>query len=78
MMAVDLVAGERLAVGRPRRILDAGWELGVGLDRVTNASYAVMPDERFLMIRYEPEAIPTRINVVLNWFEELTRRVPTN
>jgi hypothetical protein len=28
------------------------------------------------MIRYEPDAIPTRINVILNWFQELTRRVP--
>ena len=42
-------------------------------------SFAVMPDgERFLMVRYEPAAIPTRINVILNWLEELKRLVPTN
>jgi hypothetical protein len=29
------------------------------------------------MIRHEPEAIPDRINIVLNWFEELKRLAPT-
>ena len=78
MMAVDLAQGERLAVGKPKRLFDAGWELGSGWDPAITASFAVMPDgERFLMVRYEPDAIPTRINVVLNWFDELRRRVPT-
>ncbi|MBI3048448.1 MAG: hypothetical protein HYY76_09045 [Acidobacteria bacterium] len=78
MMAVDLAPGERVAAGKPKRLFDAGWELGGGWDPAITASFAVMPDgERFLMIRYEPAAIPTRINVILNWFVELNRRVPT-
>jgi hypothetical protein len=34
---------------------------------------------RFLMVqqRAQKEATPTQINVVLNWVEELKRRVPT-
>jgi len=37
----------------------------------------VTPDgEHFIMIRREPAAIPNRIHVVLNWFEELRRLVP--
>ena len=38
----------------------------------------IAPDgQRFLMIQpVEPEQPPTQINVVLNWFEELKRRVP--
>lgn len=77
MMAVDLAPGECVAVGKPKKLFDAGWELGGGWDPVINKSFAVMPDgERFLMVRYEPAAIPTRINVILNWFEELTRKVP--
>jgi serine/threonine-protein kinase len=77
MMAVDLTPGERVAVGKPTKLFEAGWELGVGREQAVSASYAVMPDgERFLMVRYEPEAIPTRINVILNWFDELRRRVP--
>jgi len=34
---------------------------------------------RFLMLKSTEQAgaAPTQINVVLNWFEELKRRVPT-
>jgi hypothetical protein len=41
-------------------------------------TYDVSPDgQRFLMIQpIEEEAPPTQINVVLNWAEELKRRVP--
>jgi len=35
-----------------------------------------MPDGRLLMVRNEPDAVPTRINVIFNWFEELERLVP--
>ena len=44
--------------------------------------YHVAPDGRFLMLRQLPadsadaEARPPQINVVLNWFEDLTERVP--
>jgi hypothetical protein len=40
----------------------------------------VSPDgQRFLMVKpskASEAAAPTQINVVLNWFEELKRRVP--
>ncbi len=43
-----------------------------------NRQYDVAPDgQRFLMIKQEQTGI-TQINVVLNWFEELKRLVPTN
>ena len=43
------------------------------------ADYDVSPDgQRFLMVKRSEQAqAPTQINVVLNWFEELKRRVPT-
>jgi len=38
-----------------------------------------MPDgNRFLVIEANLDASPTEIHVVLNWFEELNRLVPTN
>jgi len=43
------------------------------------ANYDVSPDgRRFLMLRRSEHgaAAPTQINVVLNWADELTRRVP--
>ncbi len=40
--------------------------------------YDVTPDgQRFLMIKQE-QTEGAQINVVLNWFEELKRLVPTN
>jgi hypothetical protein len=40
-------------------------------------NYDVAPDGRFLMIQEPQEATPLGINVVLNWFEELKRLVPS-
>ena len=48
-------------------------------DPYARANYDVSPDgQRFLMLRPSEQtgAAPTQINVVLNWFEELKRRVP--
>jgi hypothetical protein len=39
-------------------------------------TYDVAPDGRFLMIKNPVESPHQRINVVLNWFDELKRLVP--
>jgi len=40
--------------------------------------YDVFPDgERFLAITKRADAPPVQIHVILNWFEELERLVPT-
>jgi serine/threonine protein kinase/Tol biopolymer transport system component len=71
MMAADVQTGARLSAGKPRRLFDGGWQLAAGVP------FAVMPDgKRFLMVRYEPAAIPTRMDVIFNWFDELKNRVP--
>lgn len=31
---------------------------------------------RFLMVKNDPDAVPTRINLIFNWLEELGRLVP--
>jgi Tol biopolymer transport system component len=70
VMAATVRAGSGVPVGRPQLLFDRGWELpaGVGL--------SVFPDrERFLMIQFAPAAIPTRLNVIFNWFDELRARV---
>ena len=43
------------------------------------AGYDLTPnDQKFLMVKEsEQESTVTQINVVLNWFEELKRLVPT-
>ena len=40
------------------------------------SDFGVMSDDRFLMIRHPPESVPTRVNVIFNWFKELRERVP--
>jgi hypothetical protein len=42
------------------------------------AQYDVSPDgEKFLMIRREPGSVPTQINLITHWHQELERFVPT-
>jgi len=77
MMAVDIATQPGFTVGKPRALF-AGWYEATP---ATFSNYDVTPDgQRFLMLkRNEQEAsAPTQINVVLNWFEDLKRRVPTN
>ena len=44
---------------------------------VDAASYDLAPDGRFLLVKPEEHAYVSEINVVLNWFDELQRLVPT-
>ncbi len=64
--SVVLASGE---TGRPA-FLFAGSFLGP----LFGGGYDVEPDgERFLMIKVPPESAPRRIDLVLNWFEELKK-----
>jgi len=76
MMAVEITTQPSFAAGRPRILFEAGQYLPTP---AVSPNYDVSPDgQRFLMLKApEQEAAPTQINVVLNWFEELKRRVPT-
>ena len=75
MMAVEVSTQPTFSAGRPRVLFEGPYLL-------TTASfqfYDVSPDgQRFLMLKpvESQGAAPTQINVVLNWFEELKRRVP--
>ncbi len=76
MMAVDITTQPSFAVGKPRVLFAGPYELSPA----TSPDYDVSPDgQRFLMLKPAEAgeaAAPTQINVVLNWFEELKRRVP--
>jgi eukaryotic-like serine/threonine-protein kinase len=76
MMAVDIATQPSFNAGKPRIIFEGRYER----TPATGPNYDVSPDgQRFLMLKpIEQEvAAPTQINVVLNWFEELKHRVPT-
>jgi serine/threonine-protein kinase len=76
IMAVDVTTQPGFAAGTPRKLFEGPYLPSP----LTNPNYDVSPDgQRFLMLKpsESAEAAPTQINVVLNWFEELKRRVPT-
>ena len=67
MMAVDIITSPSFSASAPKMLFegqDLGWD--------------VSPDgQRFLMVKaVEQQQAATQINIVLNWFEELKRRVP--
>jgi serine/threonine-protein kinase len=75
MMAVDIATQPGFTAGKPRMLFEGKYQP----TPVTFPNYDVSPDgERFLMLKRSESAgmALTQINVVLNWFEELKRRVP--
>ncbi len=76
MMAVEITSQPSFSVGKPKVLFEGPYEP----TPATFPYYDVSPDgQRFLMLKPSDsaQAAPTQINVVLNWFEELKRRVPT-
>jgi hypothetical protein len=72
-----------MAVSVERRGADFAAGTAVGLfsgpfDATANKDFDVFPDGTgFVMVEVDPDTRPTRLNVVLNWTEELKRLVPT-
>jgi serine/threonine-protein kinase len=68
MISVPVTTSDEFQSEAPMLLFEGQFEEG----------YAVDPEgQRFLMVQADPGAL-TRINVVLNWFEELRRLVPTD
>ena len=73
MAANVTMSTDKIAVGDPRKLFEARAAAG----RSTfQAAYSVSLDGRFLVHLLDPKAVPTQIDVVLNWFEELRTKVP--
>ncbi len=76
ILAVDIKTDPVLAIGDPQVLFRGFYEV-TDLTR----GYDVTADgQRFVMFQEQelPMQPVTHINVVLNWFEELKRRVPNN
>jgi serine/threonine protein kinase/Tol biopolymer transport system component len=75
MMAADIATQPSFASGTPKMLFEGPYQL---LD-LSTPNYDVSSDgQRFLMLKPAEQAeATTQINVVLNWFEELKRKVPT-
>ena len=68
LMAVTVATTPTLQLGAPHALFE-----------LSGRDYDVHPSgEHFLIVSTEREAEPGQINIVLNWFEELKRLVPTD
>ena len=75
LMAVDIDTSKGFNAGRSHVLFDGSYQR---TEPVRN--YDVSPDgQRFIMLKPAGDSEPptTAINLVLNWAEELKRRVPT-
>ena len=74
MMAVEVTTQPAFSAGKPKVLFEGAYLP----TPATFPNYDVSPDgRRFLMLKAAgQEQAATQINVVLNWFEELKRRVP--
>ena len=74
MMVVPVETEPTFRAGRAQPLFDAE-RFPSGSGFISN--YDVSPDgQRFLMVEGEADSGPARLNLVLNWAEELKRRVP--
>ena len=72
-MAVDVSTSPDLTLSQPRVLFEQRYAFGTAQ---TIANYDVSPDgQRFVMVK--DDAASGRLNIVLNWLEELKRLVPT-
>jgi len=72
MMVVAVSTSPDVTLSEPRPLFEQQYTFGAG---ITIPNYDVTPDgQRFVMVKEESTA--RRLNVVLNWFEELKRLVP--
>jgi eukaryotic-like serine/threonine-protein kinase len=75
MMVVQITTQPTFAAGRPTMLFEGDYLASPF--PATGVTYDVTPDgQRFLMIKDAPTEQATQINVVVNWFEELKRRIP--
>jgi serine/threonine-protein kinase len=70
-----------LSVGAPTRVLNDPYRLDTGGAAGGMANYDISPDgKRFVFVEEPqtnaPAGPPVRLQVVLNWFDELKRRAP--
>jgi Tol biopolymer transport system component len=73
LMSVDVRMTPSLVVGGRRKLLDLS-----AYDPAYFHEFDVAADgQKFLLIRTDAAARPVRLDVILNWFEELRQRVPT-
>lgn len=74
VMSVMIETGGGFKASKPQIVFEGKYKLET---IALVPSYDLAPDgRRFLMMKSASDASPTRLNLVLGWFEDLKRRVP--
>jgi eukaryotic-like serine/threonine-protein kinase len=71
MMSAPVSTADPLDVGKPSILFERDYAYG---GNISGANYDVTPHGHFVVVKIEPP----KLNFVLNWFEELKRKVPTH
>ena len=75
VMAASILAGAAIQASKPALLFEAG----KGSEAKELINYDAAPDgQRFVLLLGDVAAGGTEVRVVLNWFEELKKRVPTD
>jgi len=76
MMVVSVVTAPTFQAQTPRLLFEGSYRYD---PESLTSNYDISPDgQRFVMVKETEDQEAGQINVVLNWFEELKRLVPTN
>jgi Tol biopolymer transport system component len=76
LIAVELKTDQGFTAGASRSLFRGAYLSASNTVSPNRAQYDVAPDDQsFLMVRRDASSIPTRINVITNFFEELKERV---
>jgi hypothetical protein len=70
LMAVDVTTSPSLKVGTPHRLFERRYEQSISL----YPNYSTIDGQRFVMIKRIDQDEPPRINVIINWFDQLRQR----
>ena len=75
VFAVPMDTTRGTPAGTPRVLFDANVYVS-GAGDLAGFDYDLAPDGRLLMVKRSPEEQVSSLHVVLNWIDELKRRVP--
>ena len=76
MMAMEISTAPKFEASSPRQLFVSEYLISGANPSIPN--YDISSDGyHFVMIRSEQEKAPTRLHVILNWFDELKRLVPS-
>jgi Tol biopolymer transport system component len=71
MVVAVQTQGAKFAAGKPQLLFDGPF------DTTQNPNFDVSPDgQHFVMVEADPDATPNRLQIVVNWPEELKKLVP--